>query len=404
MKRFLITSACTLVLSLLGSLGSNNDLLNLDKLLNNDTETTKVEGSITNIEDKQSLTGDDQTAANDNVAEASQTEVTEVTPAETPPQDTQKEDAKHTDNNTNVSKGTTSTGTASTDKATSNKVATKKEAVDNNAHKTVANTDTQNNTDNQNKVTATANTGAKSNTNTNNNQTVAQNSNQIYVYKNVDLSQCTSMSEVIAKLQSQGYMNINKSNVNNISGLEDILAMIQGGSNNTQSASDKQTTTATTPTKAPTSTSSTTNKKPATTTNPTPTKTPVQNNSAISNYASEVLRLVNIERQKAGLGSLTTNQTITAAANKRAQETVQSFSHTRPNGTSFSTVLKEYGISYRTCGENIAYGQKTPQEVVTGWMNSPGHRANILNANFNTIGIGVYQSNGVIYWTQLFTN
>ena len=104
------------------------------------------------------------------------------------------------------------------------------------------------------------------------------------------------------------------------------------------------------------------------------------------------------------LSTYTTNSTISAAANMRAKETVQSFSHTRPNGTSFSTALKEYGISYMAAGENIAYGQRTPQEVVTGWMNSPGHRANILNSNFHKIGIGVYQSNGVIYWSQLFTN
>ena len=114
---------------------------------------------------------------------------------------------------------------------------------------------------------------------------------------------------------------------------------------------------------------------------------------------------MNIERSKAGLSALSTNSTLTAAEDKRAQETKQSFSHTRPNGSSFSTVLKEFNISYRTAGENIAYGQRTPQEVVTGWMNSPGHRANILNANFGKIGIGVYQaSNGTIYWTQLFTN
>ncbi|NLK74862.1 MAG: hypothetical protein GX288_06175 [Clostridiales bacterium] len=115
--------------------------------------------------------------------------------------------------------------------------------------------------------------------------------------------------------------------------------------------------------------------------------------------------MVNQERAKAGLSALTSNSTLTAAANKRAEETVQLFSHTRPNGTSFSTVLGEFGIQYRTAGENIAYGQRTPQEVVTGWMNSPGHRANILNGNFGKIGIGVYQSsNGTIYWTQVFTN
>jgi uncharacterized protein YkwD len=114
---------------------------------------------------------------------------------------------------------------------------------------------------------------------------------------------------------------------------------------------------------------------------------------------------VNKERAKEGLSALTTNNTITAAGNVRAKEIVQSFSHTRPNGSSPFTALKEAGISYQAAGENIAYGQKTPQEVVTGWMNSPGHRANIMNPNFGKVGIGVYKaSNGTIYWTQLFTN
>jgi uncharacterized protein YkwD len=114
---------------------------------------------------------------------------------------------------------------------------------------------------------------------------------------------------------------------------------------------------------------------------------------------------VNVERAKEGLSALTTNSTLTSAGNVRAKEIVQSFSHTRPNGTSPFTVFSELGISYQAAGENIAYGQRTPQEVVTGWMNSPGHRANIMNANFGKVGIGVYKaSNGNIYWTQLFTN
>jgi uncharacterized protein YkwD len=124
----------------------------------------------------------------------------------------------------------------------------------------------------------------------------------------------------------------------------------------------------------------------------------------LSNYADQVLKLVNQERAKAGLPALTTNKTLQAAANKRAQEIVQSFSHTRPNGSSPFTVLKEYGISYQSAGENIAYGQKTPEAVMNAWMNSSGHRANILKNGFGKVGIGVYKVNGVLYWTQLFTN
>ena len=122
-------------------------------------------------------------------------------------------------------------------------------------------------------------------------------------------------------------------------------------------------------------------------------------------YANEVLKLVNQERAKAGLGALTTNATLQQAANKRAQEIVTSFSHTRPDGRSSFSVLDEYNISYRAAGENIAYGQKTPSEVMNAWMNSSGHRANILGSQFGKVGIGVYKaSNGLYYWTQEFTN
>ena len=98
------------------------------------------------------------------------------------------------------------------------------------------------------------------------------------------------------------------------------------------------------------------------------------------------------------------DEKVEAAALVRAKETEQSFSHTRPNGSSFSTALKEQGVSYRSSGENIAWGQKTPEDVMKAWMNSEGHRANILNARFTKIGVGYYQNaRGTNYWTQLFT-
>lgn len=121
-------------------------------------------------------------------------------------------------------------------------------------------------------------------------------------------------------------------------------------------------------------------------------------------YAEQVAALVNEERAKAGLPALEVNAEITAAANVRAKEIKQSFSHTRPDGSSFSSSLKEQGVSYRGSGENIAWGQKSPEQVMNGWMNSEGHRANILNKNFKNIGVGYYQdANGVNYWVQLFT-
>ncbi len=129
-----------------------------------------------------------------------------------------------------------------------------------------------------------------------------------------------------------------------------------------------------------------------------------QTSTGVENYPREVLRLVNIERAKAGLPAFTTTQPLTSAADKRAKEITSAFSHTRPNGSNFFTVLREYGVPFRTSGENIAYGQKTPQQVVSTWMGSPGHRRNILNPRFTKIGIGFAQSKGRNYWTQEFTN
>ena len=134
-----------------------------------------------------------------------------------------------------------------------------------------------------------------------------------------------------------------------------------------------------------------------------PENTPEQDAVEVS-FEEQVVKLVNEERAKAGLGALTLDKQIAAAAQVRAKETEQSFSHTRPNGTSFSTALKEQGVTYRGAGENIAWGQKTPEEVMRAWMNSEGHRANILNAKYTKIGVGYYKNaQGRNYWTQLFT-
>ncbi|MDO4304039.1 MAG: CAP domain-containing protein, partial [Bacillota bacterium] len=119
-------------------------------------------------------------------------------------------------------------------------------------------------------------------------------------------------------------------------------------------------------------------------------------------YVLRIVELVNEERAKAGLNPVTLDMAAATAAKVRAQEIVSSFSHTRPNGSSFATALKEQGVSYRTAGENIAWGQRSPEAVMEGWMNSSGHRANILKESFTHIGVGYYQENGVNYWTQLF--
>lgn len=121
-------------------------------------------------------------------------------------------------------------------------------------------------------------------------------------------------------------------------------------------------------------------------------------------YAEQVVALVNAERAKVGVGALTLDKEIETVALVRAQEIETSFSHTRPDGRSFSTALTDAGITFHGAGENIAWGQRSPEEVVNAWMNSEGHRANILNAKFTKIGVGYYRNSaGRNYWTQLFT-
>ena len=123
-----------------------------------------------------------------------------------------------------------------------------------------------------------------------------------------------------------------------------------------------------------------------------------------NSYAKQVLKLVNTERKKAGLTELTWDDTVATAAMTRSKEIEKSFSHTRPDGRNFGTAITDLGITYRGAGENIAWGQKTPEAVMNAWMNSEGHRANILNPNFKKLGVGYRtDSQRTPYWTQLFT-
>lgn len=150
-----------------------------------------------------------------------------------------------------------------------------------------------------------------------------------------------------------------------------------------------RTTQAPRPTTKPAPTRSTATTKPRTTTKPA---TP-------ASYVEQVAALTNAERQKAGVSALTLDATLSQNAAVRAKEIVTKFDHTRPNGSKFHSAIT---IPWRTVGENIAYGQRSPQEVVTGWMNSAGHRENILKSSFTKIGVGVYESGGRLYWVQLF--
>lgn len=127
-------------------------------------------------------------------------------------------------------------------------------------------------------------------------------------------------------------------------------------------------------------------------------------NPELAEYAKQVAILVNRERSSYGLQPVKYSPLLSEAANVRSSELRKNFSHTRPNGTSCFTVLKEFDISYFSAAENIAYGQRTHEIVMNAWMNSSGHRANILSKNVEYIGVGVVYSNGIYYWTQLFAS
>ncbi len=124
--------------------------------------------------------------------------------------------------------------------------------------------------------------------------------------------------------------------------------------------------------------------------------------SGILSYEQEVVDLVNQIRKNHGLNPLTVNWQLSRVARYKSQDMLDKkyFSHTSPTYGSPFDMIKAFNISYRTAGENIAMGYTTPSAVVNGWMNSTGHRANILNANFTQIGVG-YVANGH-YWTQMF--
>ena len=130
-----------------------------------------------------------------------------------------------------------------------------------------------------------------------------------------------------------------------------------------------------------------------------------QGSTSFAAYQQEVVNLVNKERAKYGLSALKSNSSLANVATIKSQDMVNKnyFSHTSPTYGSPFDMMKQFGISYKTAGENIAMGQKTPSEVVTAWMNSEGHRKNILSSSFTQIGVGVAKNaNGQLYWTQMF--
>jgi len=127
-----------------------------------------------------------------------------------------------------------------------------------------------------------------------------------------------------------------------------------------------------------------------------------ETDAAVRAYEQEVVRLVNQHRAQNGLQPLTEDWELSRVARYKSQDMVSNryFSHTSPTyGTPFQ-MIRAFGLKFRTAGENIAYGQRTPKAVVDAWMNSSGHRANILNGSYTRIGVG-YVAGGN-YWTQMF--
>lgn len=136
----------------------------------------------------------------------------------------------------------------------------------------------------------------------------------------------------------------------------------------------------------------------------TPLDSTFDANAEQNPYLQQIVDLVNAERAKAGAAPLVMVTELNHAAGIRAEEIYTKFAHERPDGSRYRTVLDQLAISYSGCGENVAYGFRTPEAVMEGWMNSEGHKANILNENYTSIGIGYYKgANGYNYWAQMFT-
>lgn len=140
------------------------------------------------------------------------------------------------------------------------------------------------------------------------------------------------------------------------------------------------------------------------TTVPTTTSAPTTDKTVVSNV-QQVVDLVNAERAKVGLAPLKLNTSLANVAKVKAEDMRDNnyFSHNSPQYGSPFDMMKSFGIQYSYAGENIAAGQKTPEEVMKSWMNSPGHKANILNKNFTEIGVGLAKGGSYgTYWVQQF--
>lgn len=125
----------------------------------------------------------------------------------------------------------------------------------------------------------------------------------------------------------------------------------------------------------------------------------------VKSIEAQVLSLTNAERAKNGLPALTMNWQLARVARYKSQDMIDKkyFAHQSPTYGSPFDMIEAFGIRFTAAAENIAYGQKTPAEVMNSWMNSPGHRSNILSGNVSQIGVGAAKTaNGTYYWTQMF--
>lgn len=128
-----------------------------------------------------------------------------------------------------------------------------------------------------------------------------------------------------------------------------------------------------------------------------------QDDTPITRFKAEVIRLINSERKKNGAADLKAMEILGVMADTRAKEASSLFKHTRPDGTRCFTIFAENSLKYRAAGENLAYGFKTPEALVTAWMNSEGHRRNNLDPDFKYAGIGYFvNEKGTLYCSVLF--
>ncbi len=183
-----------------------------------------------------------------------------------------------------------------------------------------------------------------------------------------------------------------------------IVATTVAQTENTTNAYIEPTTQATTNAYVEPTTQATTNAYVEPTTQTT-TNSYDGSNNVNASFAQQVLDLVNTERVKNGLGKLSLSAELNNVAQAKAEDMLNNnyFSHTSPTYGSPFDMMKSFGVKYNAAAENIAKGQSTPQKVVTDWLNSEGHRKNILNGTYTKMGLGFAKGN-TTYWSQMFTN